>query len=447
MAVLSRPRGFVAVLLVITGSAFAVRVAYSVGVDPQVPKLSDASAYHLLANDLADGRGFVRPFDLALVHLVHPTAEYPPLFPAVLSVVAVSGGRSVGTQRILTCVIGASTVFLVGLLGRRVRGAAVGLVGASIAAVYPMLFMADGVLMAETLYALLVVGALLLAYRAVDRPTPWRFAALGAVLGVGALTRVEGVLLAVVLVVPLAWRLPALPSRRRVALGAVALGTGVLVVVPWTIRNAIEFDAFVPISNNVGSALDGANCPPVYSGPDIGLWRSTFANPVPGAPATECFEGFDVRVRGFNEATASATHRDDGLRYAAHHLGRVPVVMAARLLRTFGAFHVGQELNVESLEGRPHGWLTAGLVFYWALVPFTIAGAVLLLRARERVWLLAAPFVSVAIGTALTYGNQRFRIGAEPSLVVLATLALVAIVTRARGRETEPAHPTPELVA
>ncbi|HEY3670498.1 MAG TPA: glycosyltransferase family 39 protein [Acidimicrobiia bacterium] len=440
MAVLTRVRGFLGALLLITGVALGIRLGYAVAVDPQVPELSDASAYHLLANDLADGKGYVRPFDLAAFGLTHPTAEYPPLFPAALSVASLAGGRSVGSQRILTCIIGAGTVFLVGLLGRRVRGDAVGIVAAALAAVYPMLFIADGVLMSEGLFALLVTAALLLAYRAVDRPTPWRFAALGAVLGLAALTRTEGLLLALVLVVPLAIRLHQVPTGRRALLGVVALGATVIVIAPWTIRNAVQLDAFVPISNNVGSALDGANCGPVYSGSDIGLWRSTFA--ATNGTSTECFEGFDVRAPGFNEATAAAVHRDDGLSYAAHHADRLPVVAAARVLRTFGAFHVSQELNVESFEGRPHAWLVAGFVGYWLLVPFAIVGVVLLLLARALLWPLVAPFAAVAIGTVLTYGNQRFRIGAEPPLVILAAVAFVAIA--ARLRRTPAPQPSPE---
>jgi 4-amino-4-deoxy-L-arabinose transferase-like glycosyltransferase len=448
MAVLTRLRGFLGGLLLITGVALGIRLGYAVVVDPQVPELSDASAYHLLANDLADGKGYVRPFDLAAFGLTHPTAEYPPLFPAALSVVSIAGGTSVGSQRVLTCIIGTATVFLIGLLGRRVRGDAVGLLAAALAAVYPMLFVADGVLMAETLFALLVTAALLLAYRAVDQPTPWRFVALGAVLGLAALTRTEGLLLAIVLVVPLAIRLRNMATGRRAVLGALALGTTVIVIMPWTVRNAVELDAFVPISNNVGSALDGANCGPVYSGSDIGLWRSTFAGSA-GQPSDECFEGFDVRAPGFNEATAAAAHRDAGLRYAADHAGRLPVVMAARLLRTFGAFHVGQELNVESFEGRPHGWLVAGFVAYWLLVPFAIAGVVLLFLARALLWPLVATFLSVAIGTVLTYGNQRFRIAAEPALVVLAAVALVALAARARRAPSpqQQTQPAPELVA
>ena len=90
----------------------------------------------------------------------------------------------------------------------------------------------------------------------------------------------------------------------------------------------------------------------------------------------------------------------------------------------------------------------AGFVAYWLLVPFAIGGIVLLLLARALLWPLVAPFLSVAIGTVLTYGNQRFRIAAEPALVVLAAVACVALVARARhtpSQQPQP-RPTPELV-
>src|SRR6185503_5307734 len=121
-----------------------------------VPRVSDSNAYHLLANHLADGHGYIRPFDFADFGLVHVTAEYPPLFPALLSVISVLGATSIEAHRLLTCLLGGGTVVLIGLLGRRVRGDTVGLVAAGIAAVYPVLFVTDTMLMTKSLYVLIV---------------------------------------------------------------------------------------------------------------------------------------------------------------------------------------------------------------------------------------------------------------------------------------------------
>lgn len=430
----ARVSSFAIALAVIAVSALAIRVAFVVVVDPEVPPVGDASAYHLLAENLADGSGYIRPFDDQLLHRERATAEYPPLFPAVLAVPARLGASSVESQRIVLAFVGAGTVVLIGLLGRRVGGPVAGLVAAAIAAGYPMLFQSEAVLMAEALFVPLVAAALLLAYWAADRPSPGRFAALGAVLGLATLTRAEGLLLGVVLVVPLCWRLFALLPRRRVQLAITALGVAVLLVLPWTIRNAVRLDAFVPVSNNVGTLVDGANCDQTYEGALLGLWRETFsqfgdeARRLPQSEA--CFEGFDIADRQFEEAEVANRHRDDGLDYARDHLGELPKVAAVRWLRTWGVYSPSQQVDYESLEGRPRSWQMAGTVMFWVLLPFAIAGVFVIRRRGLRVWPLLAPVVVVSITAVLTYGQQRFRAGAEPAIVVVAATALVAGVRR-----------------
>lgn len=419
-------------MLAIAVVALLVRVAFVLVVNPKLPDPGDATAYHLLANNLADGRGYIRPFDLRILHVSRPTAEYPPLFPALLAIPSFLGAKSVDAQRIFLCFVGTGTVVLIGFLGRRVGGPVVGVIGAAIAALYPMLFLNESVLMAESVYVLLVTAALLLAYRAVDSPTPLRFAALGFVIGLSALTRAEGLFFAVVLVIPLAIGLRSLAANRRVLLATIAVGVAALVVVPWTIRNAVRLHAFVPISNNIGTAVDGANCDLTYSGTQIGLWRETFSqfgNSARRRPQAEaCFEGFDIGKRGFEEAAVANKHRSDGIRYARDHLSRAPLVVGVREVRTWGLYAPRQQIDFESLEGRPQRWQGVGTVMYWVLLPLGVVGVVLLYRRRVRVWPLLSTVVVVALTTAFTYGQQRFRVAAEPSLVVLAAVSVAAVV-------------------
>jgi 4-amino-4-deoxy-L-arabinose transferase-like glycosyltransferase len=434
-----RARRFRVTLLALAATALVVRIGFIVVVDPQVPRVGDASAYHLLANNLADGRGYIRPFDFELLHRVRPTAEYPPLFPGLLSVVSFVGLKSVEAQRLAMAFVGTGTVVLIGLLGRRVGGDAVGLLAAAVAAVYPMLFLSDGLLMAETPYVLLVTLTLLLAYRAIDAPTAARFALLGVAVGLSALARAEGLLLALLLAVPLAVTARGMGGRRRMLLAAVALGATALTVVPWTVRNAVRLDAFVPVSNNVGTAVDGANCDLVYSGEQIGLWRETFstlgeeARDRPQAQA--CFEGFDIEARDFDEADVASAHRSDGFDYARDHVGRLPTVMTTRWLRTWGLFRPTQQIEFETFEGRPRSWQQLGTWMYWVLLPVAVAGAVIQARRGWRLlWPLLAPVVLVSITAVLTYGQQRFRVAAEPAIVVLAAVAVVALVHRIAAR-------------
>ena len=92
-----------------------------------------------------------------------------------------------------------------------------------------------------------------------------------------------------------------------------------------------------------------------------------------------------------------------------------------------------QQVSFESLEGRPRAWQMRGTLMYWVLAPLAIAGAVLLRRRRRLLLPLVATAVTVTIVAALTYGQQRFRIAAEPAILVLAAATLVELA-RAVGR-------------
>ncbi len=439
-------RRFALGLAAIAVGALLVRVAFIIGVDPEVPEVGDASAYHLLANGLADGEGYVRPFDRVLFGEIRPTAEYPPLFPAAVSLAARADARSVRSQRLAVAVIGAAGVALIGLLGRRIAGPSAGLLAAGLAAVYPMLFLADATLTPETLFVLLVAAVLLLAYRVADRPSrpAVTVGALGLLVGLAALTRAEGLLLLPLVAAPVVLLRRDRPLGSRLGLLALATAATALVVVPWTIRNTARFDEVVPISNNIGTAVDGANCQPTYEGSLKGFWLYT--------PSGPCFEGFDqADLARTNEAVVARHHRSEGVRYARRHLGDVPAVVGVRLLRTWGFWAPRQQTDLESLEGRPLRWVRAGTVMYWALLAFAVVGVATLLRRgrgrRAALWPLAATALAVCVTTAVTYGNQRFRAGAEPALLILAAAGLVSAFGRIMSRTSGQKPPGAGAVA
>ena len=61
------------------------------------------------------------------------------------------------------------------------------------------------------------------------------------------------------------------------------------------------------------------------------------------------------------------------------------------------------------------------------------------LRRRRTVrWPLIVPMVIVTIASAVTYGQTRFRVPAEPSLVVLAAVGLAALVSSRQGAPARP---------
>jgi 4-amino-4-deoxy-L-arabinose transferase-like glycosyltransferase len=275
-----------------------------------------------------------------------------------------------------------------------------------------MLFQVDAALMAESLYALLVAGFLLSVYRSIDDPSPVNWVLSGALAGLAALTRTEGLLLVPVVLLPEALRRGGTTPRARWG----SLGLGVLaalvVVVPWIGRNALTFDRFIPISNNSGTLVAGANCDRTYAGQYRGIWRF------------ECVT--DIDVTGLDEPAVADRFRQVGTDYAKDHAGDLPSVAAIRVLRTFGLYEPKQQIDWESFEGRNVHWQVAGHRMFLVLLPLSVIGVVLLWRARRPVWPLLAPVAVVVVTSAVSYGNQRFRMLAEPSFLILAAVTVVA---------------------
>ena len=399
------PRTFTGRIALLALAGLAIRVVYAIHADGWQPLQGDALVYFRTGQHLADGEGWRRAFEDA------PTAEFPPGQSLLLAVAHVAGLGSELASKIVLCCVGAVTVFLIGLLGREAAGEErVGYVAAGLAAVYPPLWVMSSTLLAETLYSTLLVAALLAAYRAWERPTVARFALLGAAIALAALTRGEALGLLVLVALPLAWR-----ARSWVMAGA-AVGALVLVLAPWEIRNLTTFDKPVLISNNASGVWIGANCERTYFTEEIGAWRFDCYGKVP--PPGDESERF-------------AEYRRRGLEYMGDHLGRLPLVVAARIGRVWDVYRPwDQGVFYAATEGRQPNAHKLGLLVYWTLLPIAVIGAVVLRRRRRPLLILLAPFALATLVAVTTYGVSRFRFVAEPSIVVLASVALARVRLR-----------------
>ncbi|MBV8949428.1 MAG: glycosyltransferase family 39 protein, partial [Actinobacteria bacterium] len=267
----ARPRGpsrrFFVVLAIIAVAALGLRVTYVMTVTRHDHGFYDAVYYELQATRVADGLGYTDPLRAinpnTRSETPGPAADHPPMTVLVLVPVAWIF-RSGFVMRLQMALLGTLTVVLLGLLARRLAGDAAGLVAAGVAAIYPGLWVNDGLIMSETVCALVVTLALLATYRFLDRPRWTRAAVVGVLCGVAALTRAELLVLAPVLA---AWMLftrrIAIPRVRASAAGAVIVGM-LVTLAPWFVYNQTRFKNTVIISTNDGVAMAGSNCPAVY---------------------------------------------------------------------------------------------------------------------------------------------------------------------------------------
>jgi 4-amino-4-deoxy-L-arabinose transferase-like glycosyltransferase len=409
---MGRPtRGFALRLAGLAAAGLALRALYLFTVGRHVTGVGDWHFYQWQANLIADGRGFIEPYKFRFDHHVSPSAGHPPLYPLALSAVSLLGGTSELAHRSLGLVLGAATIVLVGLLGRRAGGDRLGLVAAGLCAVYPLMVAVDGALMSETLYGPLIAVALLAAWRLLDHPGPWIALGTGAAIALAALTRSEALLLVPLLAWPAAWRGGSgWPLRAALA----TLGC-VLVLAPWTVRNADRFGAFVAVSTNDATVVAGANCPLTYGGVDLGGWN------------IECIS----ERREDNEAEQAAIWRREARDYARDHVGRLPIVAAVRFLRVWDLWQPRRQ--VMFAEGRHRRVEQAGVAVYFVFLVLGAVGAVALRRRGVPLLVLLAPAVAVSVSAVLGYGVPRLRHAFEIPLLVLAAAGILALVEARRA--------------
>ena len=412
-------RGFLVQLGIIAGLAFVVRVVYVAALAPPATGPNDTFWYGFVSAAIANGHGFAMPHAAAgpLGFALGPTAAHPPLYPLALAGLRELGFSSPHSLLWLGPVTGTITVAGIGLLGRSLVSARVGIIGAAAASVYPLLVVADGALLSETVYGPVVILVLAAALALARRPSAGWAAALGAAIGLAILVRSEAVGFVLLLAVPLAWRGGG--GWSRLARLSAAVGCTLIVIAPWVVRNADTFGGVV-LSTNDGVTTLWSNCPLTYSGPHLGYFDAACR---PTSTPTG------------NEAHQAAQMRRQGIRYAEDHAGRVPIVVAARVARTWGLFHPFQG---STAAGRNVTVSNIGVLMYYPLAVLAAVGAWALRRRRLVLWVLVAPLVLATLTAAVTFGSLRLRYVAEPSLVLLAAAGADAL-----WRRRPAAHPVP----
>ena len=360
----------------------------------------------------------------------HASAWKPPGYPAWVgfwySVLGVSPLRVEVVQGLLLAPL---TVLLSWRLARRLLGAQVAIVAAFIVAAFPLVWEYFGMLFPEALAIPLTLATLLAVW---GRPaTPANAVLAGVLLGLGLLIRPTAFFL--VAAVAVAWILAA-GWRRGLGMSALAVVVAGLVVLPWTVRNFVVLDGFVPISVQESGAYgtfneEAANDPDApYS------WRPL---PEPYLPAINEF-----REEGLDEPALRSELYDLAWDYVRDNPEAVPKAFFYNgLLRFWEIRSPGAALDEVDFQGRSRAVRAVGLAMYYALVPLAIYGLWRLRRRRDIVLPLLALAITASLAFTLIAGT-RYRAPVEPLIVIVAAAGLVSIF-----RRDAPLEPRPPVAA
>ena len=407
-------------------AAIAVGAAWRLGVLAvdkwhQQILLNDSVYYTAQAQQLAHGTWFREIF------VDQPGAEHGPLTSFLLASVSWLDDP-IAWQRLVTTLFGIGTIVAIAALGKAIGGARLAAVAAWIAAIYPNLWMNDGLVMSESLSMLLVTLTLLFARPLlIDRdraaaPPRWRAPALlGLAAGAAALARSELIVVVAALVVLVAVAMPAVRGVRLRA-AAIVLAASLALMAPWVVFNLVRFERPVFLTTNDGTTLLGSYCDASFHGPGAGGWN---IGCVTNDPEYRVDEEPSVR---------SSRQRSIALSYARAHAGELPRVIGARIGRTLDLYGL-RDLVAQDVGEERYRWASwAGIVSWWALAPCAAIG----LWRMDRRWrrLLLLPVGSVLLTTVVFYGGHRIRSSLEP-VAIVAAAALVARILEHRSGKHE----------
>lgn len=408
----------------------------------------DAAAYAAIARNLDAGHGFT-----VGAGATQPSDDYSPGLPLfVAGVYEATGGVHERLAREVLAVLGALAVLFTYLLARRLapRHAVVaGLAAALVVAIYPATIQYTGMLMTEPLAATLLAGAILAILWAGDGASPWRWLVPGLTLGALALVRPEylaiGLLLALLVLLHerfasrshfsshsdekcertrRGWR------RALVSTAVVVLGM-VIVVAPWTVRNAIVLHRFVSLSTGGGQVLYAGTYLPSGGDPEK-----------VGAAVVE------------EHPDLFGPHAVENLRLeqilARLGKSRYPELEPDQALSKLGKEQLWDDVSEEPLEyagfvaekiGRiwSHGPRAvmrepAWEALHWALLGLGLLGLGLLAwRRRWEALLIGAVFLAITLISALLVASPRRVLVLIPLLAACAGAA-IAWLTSAAGK-------------
>ncbi|HSS34536.1 MAG TPA: hypothetical protein VLL27_14780 [Solirubrobacterales bacterium] len=424
----------VAILLLGLG----LRVGYAW--DGRAP-VYDARAYAAIAANLDRGEGFT-----VGAGATQPSSNYSPGLPlAVAAVYEVTGGVHERTARVVLAVAASLAVLFTYLIGRRLgrplarppragvvgerggvgadgvdrRAVVAGLVAALAVAVYPAFLEYGGMLMSEPLAATLLSGAVLALLWARDKESVWRWLLSGLVFGALAMVRPEylavGVLLALVVALlevrshfrphsgekcERRW-----PGWRGVAAGGLVLAGILVVVAPWTVRNAVALDRFVPISTGGGQVLYAGTYLPSDGDPEKVGAEAVAENPGLFAPA----DATNLRLEQILARLAAHTYPDLESDEALSKMGKEQLwddVSEEPL--EYAGFVATKVWRIWSHGPRDVMREPIWEALHWALIGFGLIGLIVLFwRRRWEALVLATIFLSITAISALLVASPR----------------------------------------
>jgi 4-amino-4-deoxy-L-arabinose transferase-like glycosyltransferase len=401
--------------LVLLGAAIvvglAVRLTYVI-LTRHHALAGDAPEYDAEGQLIAHGHLFWTTLPYGILHA---GAWKAPGYPAWVGLWYALLGHHPVAVRIVQVPLGALTIALTWLLARRLFGARVAGVAAFVVALYPLAWQYEELLYPESLATPLTLALLIVMLT--SRLSRGRAVLFGVLLGIALYIRPTSEFLLLGALV--AWCLRA-GWRRGVGLTLISVATAVLVIAPWTIRNAIVMRGFIPISMQDAGLYGTFNSQSANDPIFPYAWRDD-------PPSVRKL--FDPR-HPLPDVTLRSRLIHAGESYISAHPSSVFAAFFWNgLSRLWDVRHRSRSLAEVTFEGRSRLVTNLGLDAYDVLLPLALVGLWRARRRRALVWGVLA----LALGASIVFtidSGTRYRAPLEPLIAVLACAGVLGTSDR-----------------
>jgi 4-amino-4-deoxy-L-arabinose transferase-like glycosyltransferase len=406
----------------------------------------DAAAYAAIAKNLDQGNGFT-----VGAGATQPSSDYSPGLPLfVAGIYKVTGGVHERLARLVLALLGTLAVVFTYLIARRLaqplavgnpegdkglrvptRAVVAALIVALVVAIYPATIEYTGMLMTEPLAATLLAGAMLGIFWAGDGGAPLRrWAAPGLTLGALALVRPEYLAIGFLLAALIFLRERLWEDWKRALLIAAIVALGIVVVVaPWTVRNAVALNRFVSVSTGGGQVLYSGTYLPSDGNPEkVGAGVVAEHPELFGPDAVENLRLEQILAR-LAESKYPGMEPDEALSKMGkqqlrddieHHTGEYVGFLAKKIGRIWshGPRAVMREPAWEAL--------------HWVLLGLGLLGlGILAYYRRWEALMIGAVFLAITAISALLVASPRRVLVLIPLLAACAGAALAWVSAQA----------------
>ena len=367
------------------------------------PKIMDAINYDAIAISLSEGNGFCL--------YEAPTAFVAPLFPFYLSIIYSIFGQNYLVVKILSAILWGVSIFLIFLIGKEIFNEWVGLVTSLIIAIHPELIGISTFIYTETLNILLLCLSIYILAKGLksDKDDKKYFILSGFILGLSTLCKGTTMLFPFFL-----FGIFILESglRKKIVPLLFFIACFGLAILPWTIRNYIQFDMVLPIATGGGETL----------------WTGSY---IP-------FDGeyrYEQTREKIEELTTgiSMIERDSKLMAEAKkNIKENPAGFAKLFVKKIYRFWIKVYEDIPSGSKRGSNFVIKFGLFmiHFPILILALIGIYMSnIRKKEVLLLLSLLFYYTMIH-AVTLAVPRYRLPVMPFLIMFSSVVIVDIVFR-----------------